>query len=111
MTPTLELAIDLINRVSVTPEDAGCQDLMCSRLEKIGFNIEHLPFEDVKNFWARRGTEGPILAFAGHTDVVPAGPVDNWQSAPFRAGIRCATLFGCGTAEIERFSGSYGDCL
>ena len=101
MTPTLELAIDLINRASVTPEDAGCQELMCSRLEKIGFNIEHLPFEDVKNFWARRGTAGPVLAFAGHTDVVPTGPVDNWQSDPFKAEIRGDTLFGRGTADMK----------
>ena len=101
MTPTLELAIDLINRASVTPEDAGCQELMCSRLEKIGFNIEHLPFEDVKNFWARRGTAGPVLAFAGHTDVVPTGPVDKWQSDPFKAEIRGDTLFGRGTADMK----------
>jgi succinyl-diaminopimelate desuccinylase len=101
MTPTLELAIDLINRASVTPEDAGCQELMCSRLEKIGFNIEHLPFEDVKNFWARRGTAGPVLAFAGHTDVVPTGPVDKWQSDPFKAEIRGDTLYGRGTADMK----------
>jgi len=101
MTPTLELAIDLINRVSVTPEDAGCQDLMCSRLEKNGFNIEHLPFEDVKNFWARRGTQAPILAFAGDTDVVPTGPVENWQSDPFKAEIRGDTLYGRGTADMK----------
>lgn len=101
MTPTLELAIDLINRASVTPDDAGCQDLMCSRLEKIGFNIEHLPFDDVKNFWARRGNKGPVLAFAGHTDVVPTGPIDKWQSDPFNAEIRDGYLYGRGTADMK----------
>jgi len=101
MTPTLELAIDLINRPSLTPEDAGCQRLMCSRLEKIGFNIEHLPFGDVKNIWARRGSGGPIFAFAGHTDVVPTGPLENWQSDPFKSDIRDGYLYGRGAADMK----------
>jgi len=101
MTPTLELAIDLINRPSLTPEDAGCQQLMCSRLEKIGFNIEHLPFGDVKNIWARRGNGGPIFAFAGHTDVVPTGPLKNWQSDPFKSDIRDGYLYGRGAADMK----------
>ena len=101
MTPTLQLAIDLINRRSVTPEDAGCQALMSDRLKEIDFDIENLPFEDVINFWARRGTQGPILAFAGHTDVVPTGPLDQWQSDPFDAQIRDGYLYGRGTADMK----------
>lgn len=101
MTPTLELAIDLINRRSVTPQDAGCQALICSRLEKIGFKIEHLPFSDVKNIWARRGSDGPVFAFAGHTDVVPSGPLENWQSDPFKSDIRDGYLYGRGAADMK----------
>ncbi|NOX42834.1 MAG: succinyl-diaminopimelate desuccinylase [Gammaproteobacteria bacterium] len=101
MSPTLELAIDLINRPSVTPIDAGCQALICSRLEKIGFKIEHLPFEDVKNIWARRGSDGPVFAFAGHTDVVPTGPVEKWQSDPFKSDIRDGYLYGRGAADMK----------
>lgn len=101
MTPTLQLAIDLINRKSVTPEDAGCQDLMCGRLEQAGFNIEHLPFEDVKNFWARRGDQGPVLVFAGHTDVVPTGPLEQWHSDPFESDIRDGHLYGRGAADMK----------
>ncbi len=101
MTPTLKLAIDLINRRSVTPQDAGCQALISSRLEKIGFKIEHLPFDDVKNIWARRGSDGPVFAFAGHTDVVPTGPLENWQSDPFKSDIRDGYLYGRGAADMK----------
>jgi succinyl-diaminopimelate desuccinylase len=101
MSPTLELAIDLIRRPSVTPEDAGCQDTMIARLEAIGFAVERLRFEDVDNFWARRGTEGPLLCFAGHTDVVPPGPVDKWQSPPFEPEIRDGRLYGRGAADMK----------
>ena len=101
MTPTMKLTIDLINRRSITPEDAGCQALMCERLKNIDFNIENLPFEDVINFWARRGYQGPVLAFAGHTDVVPTGPLDQWQSDPFDAQIRDGYLYGRGTADMK----------
>ena len=73
---TIALATDLISRASVTPEDAGCQPLMCERLEAVGFDVTHLRFEEVDNFWAVHGESGPILAFAGHTDVVPTGPVE-----------------------------------
>ncbi len=79
---TLELTCDLISRPSVTPEDAGCQELLIGRLEKLGFKIERLPFEEVTNFWARRGTEGPLFCFAGHTDVVPSGPAEKWTHPP-----------------------------
>jgi len=101
MSPTLELAFDLISRPSVTPEDAGCQDTMIARLEAIGFHVERLRFEDVDNFWARRGDAGPVLCFAGHTDVVPTGPVDKWQSHPFQPEIRDGMLYGRGAADMK----------
>lgn len=85
LSPTLELACDLIRRPSVTPVDEGCQDLMMRRLEAAGFRIERMRIEEVENFWAIRGGEGPVLCFAGHTDVVPTGPVQAWQHQPFEA--------------------------
>lgn len=101
MTPTLQLAHDLIRRRSVTPEDAGCQDLMIQRLEAIGFQVERLRFEDVDNFWATRGTEGPLLAFAGHTDVVPTGPEHQWQHPPFEPVVEDGMLYGRGAADMK----------
>lgn len=101
MTPTLKLAHDLISRRSVTPEDAGCQELMIQRLEAIGFHVERLRFEEVDNFWATRGTEGPLLAFAGHTDVVPTGPETQWQNPPFEPSIRDGMLHGRGAADMK----------
>jgi len=101
MSNTLELAKDLIARRSVTPDDAGCQALMCSRLEALGFKIEKLRFGEVDNFWARRGTDSPILAFAGHTDVVPTGPEANWQSPPFEPTITDNKLYGRGAADMK----------
>jgi succinyl-diaminopimelate desuccinylase len=100
-TPTLDLAIDLVSRPSVTPEDAGCQELIIGRLQALGFAIERLPFGEVSNFWARRGTEGPVLAFAGHTDVVPPGPLDHWSCPPFRAELRDGMLYGRGAADMK----------
>lgn len=102
LTPTLQLAFDLISRHSVTPEDAGCQELMIERLEAIGFKIERLRFGNVDNFWARRGTEAPVLAFAGHTDVVPTGPEANWKHAPFEPIIdEKGMLYGRGAADMK----------
>ena len=101
MSETLDLAIDLINRRSVTPEDAGCQEVMIQRLEALGFSVERLRFDDVDNFWARRGTEGPLFAFAGHTDVVPTGDVSKWSSDPFNAEIRDDMLYGRGAADMK----------
>jgi succinyl-diaminopimelate desuccinylase len=101
MTPTLQLAIDLLSRRSNTPEDAGCQELMISRLEKLGFNIERMRCGDVDNLWARRGTEGPLLVFAGHTDVVPTGPLDQWHSEPFTPTIRDGMLYARGAADMK----------
>lgn len=87
LSPTLELACELINRPSVTPLDEGCQQLMSQRLAACGFAIEPMHIEDVENFWAIRGNEGPVLCFAGHTDVVPTGPLQAWQNPPFSARI------------------------
>ncbi len=101
MTPTLELAIELIRRRSVTPEDAGCQQLLAKRLSALGFTIEHLRFGEVDNLWARRGTEGPLFAFAGHTDVVPSGPEAQWRSPPFEPTLRDGFLYGRGSADMK----------
>jgi succinyl-diaminopimelate desuccinylase len=105
MSATLDLTQDLIRRDSVTPDDKGCQQLLADRLSAIGFEIEHLRFgqEDnwTDNIWARRGTTGPLFTFAGHTDVVPTGPVENWQSAPFKPEIRDGLLYGRGTADMK----------
>ncbi|WP_024460690.1 succinyl-diaminopimelate desuccinylase [Marinimicrobium sp. LS-A18] len=101
MTPTLQLAHDLIRRRSVTPEDVGCQDLMIQRLEAIGFQVERLRFDEVDNFWATRGTDGPLLAFAGHTDVVPTGPETQWQHPPFEPVVEDGMLYGRGAADMK----------
>ena len=101
MSKTLELAKDLISRQSNTPLDAGCQALMISRLEPLGFKIERMRFGDVDNFYARRGTAGPLLVFAGHTDVVPTGPVDKWHTPPFEPTIKDGMLYGRGAADMK----------
>ena len=93
--------MDLIARRSVTPEDAGCQELMIERLKALGFEVELLPFADVSNFWARRGTEGPLFCFAGHTDVVPSGPEDKWQHPPFKPTVENGNLYGRGAADMK----------
>lgn len=101
LSPTLQLATDLIRCRSVTPEDDGCQALMIKRLEAIGFKTERLRFGEVDNFWAIRGSEGPILAFAGHTDVVPTGPEANWNNPPFEPRIIDGMLHGRGAADMK----------
>ncbi len=101
LSPTLDLTLALMREPSVTPFDANCQTLMIERLEKIGFTVERLRFGDVDNFWARRGTSGPVLAFAGHTDVVPTGPVENWSVQPFAPEIRDGMLIGRGAADMK----------
>ena len=100
-SPTIALTKELISRVSVTPEDAGCQKLMAERLAAIGFKVEHLRFDDVDNFWAIRGDSGPTLCFAGHTDVVPSGPESNWQTPPFEPTIKDGVLYGRGAADMK----------
>jgi len=101
LSDTLELTCELIRRPSVTPEDAGCQELMIERLEKLGFQIERLPFEEVTNLWARRGSEGPLFCFAGHTDVVPTGPADKWSHPPFEPTLEEGYLYGRGAADMK----------
>jgi succinyl-diaminopimelate desuccinylase len=101
MSPTLALACDLISRPSVTPEDYGCQALMAERLAAIGFRIEPMPFGEVANLWARRGDARPVLCFAGHTDVVPTGPREQWTSNPFAPTIRDGLLYGRGASDMK----------
>lgn len=98
---TLELARELIARVSVTPNDAGCQEILRRRLARLGFAIEPMRFGDVDNLWARRGTRSPLVCFAGHTDVVPTGPLDQWHSDPFVPTVRDGVLYGRGAADMK----------
>ena len=99
--PTIELCMELIRRRSITPEDAGCQALMGQRLAQCGFDLEPMPFGEVNNLWAQRGDEGPLLVFAGHTDVVPPGPREAWDSDPFEPEIRDGVLYGRGAADMK----------
>ena len=101
MDNTLELTMELIARPSVTPHDQGCQDLMIERLEPLGFQIERLRFGEVENFWAWRGHGHPLVAFAGHTDVVPTGPREAWDSDPFKPELRDGFLYGRGAADMK----------
>jgi succinyl-diaminopimelate desuccinylase len=98
---TLALTKQLISRSSVTPDDQGCQQLMIDRLQAIGFVVENLRFDDVDNFWAVRGESGPILCFAGHTDVVPTGPEVNWSYPPFEPTECDGQLYGRGAADMK----------
>ena len=97
----LELACELIARPSITPQDQGCLDIIAARLQAIGFDIEPLPFSDVSNLWARRGDSSPMLCFAGHTDVVPPGPLDQWTCPPFDPQVLEGKLFGRGSADMK----------
>ena len=99
--PTLELARRVIARPSVTPDDAGCCDLFAERLQVLGFAIEFIDRNGVTNLWARRGTARPLFVFAGHTDVVPTGPLDLWTSPPFAPEIRDGMLYGRGAADMK----------
>ncbi len=98
---TFQLASDLIARPSITPDDAGCQAMLIERLTAIGFDCETLVFDDVTNLWARRGSAAPLLAFAGHTDVVPTGPLEQWTSDPFTPEVRDGMLYGRGAADMK----------
>ena len=101
MSQTLDLTLDLISRNSVTPVDQGCQEVMTRRLAEAGFEIENLRYGNVDNFWATRGQGGPVLCFAGHTDVVPTGPLEEWQSDPFKPAVRDGLLYGRGAADMK----------
>lgn len=101
MSDTLALTQQLIVLPSVTPVDHGCQQLIAERLAPLDFKAEYLNFEEVENLWLRRGTEGPVFCFAGHTDVVPTGPLTAWNSAPFQPEIRDGLLYGRGTADMK----------
>jgi succinyl-diaminopimelate desuccinylase len=98
---TLALTQDLISRASVTPVDGGCQQVMMDRLTAAGFTVEKLTFGSVENFWAKRGSGSPVLCFAGHTDVVPTGPLEEWKSEPFKPVIRDGRLYGRGAADMK----------
>jgi succinyl-diaminopimelate desuccinylase len=97
----LELAKELIARKSVTPEDGGCQELLSARLSKAGFRCEPMKFGEVANLWARRGAASPVVCFAGHTDVVPTGPLSEWHSDPFAPTVRDGKLYGRGAADMK----------
>ena len=101
MSETLELLTELIKRESITPLDAGCQDMLAERLSKAGFREERLNFADTKNIWLRRGETKPLFVFLGHTDVVPPGPLDHWESPPFEPTIRDGQLYGRGSADMK----------
>jgi succinyl-diaminopimelate desuccinylase len=101
MSATLELTIELLRRPSVSPDDQGCLDVICQRLEPLGFVNERLKFGPVDNLWARHGTAGPLLCFAGHTDVVPTGPREEWHTDPFQPVIRDGMLYGRGAADMK----------
>ncbi|CAI09777.1 succinyl-diaminopimelate desuccinylase [Aromatoleum aromaticum] len=98
---TFTLACELISRSSVTPDDCGCLDLIAARLAPLGFRFERVDSSGVCNLWARRGGTAPVLCFAGHTDVVPAGPLDGWDSPPFEPTVRGGQLFGRGAADMK----------
>ena len=101
MSPTLTLTADLLRRPSVSPEDHGCLDVISARLEPLGFRNERLQYGPVENLWSRRGSAGPVLCFAGHTDVVPTGPREDWQTDPFEPVVRDGVLYGRGSADMK----------
>jgi succinyl-diaminopimelate desuccinylase len=100
-SPVLDLTAALMRRPSVSPEDHGCIDLIVSKLAPLGFNNERLPFGPVENLWATHGTSGPVLCFAGHTDVVPTGPREEWQTDPFAPVLKDGILYGRGAADMK----------
>ncbi len=101
MPATLDLAKQLIQRASISPEDIDCQQILAQRLIKLGFKIESLPFDKVSNLWAELGEEGPLFVFAGHTDVVPAGPIEEWSFDPFTPTEHEDFLYGRGSADMK----------
>jgi len=101
MSDTLKLTTELINRKTLTPDDNGCQKLIAERLNKNGFRAEHLRFDDVDNLWVTHGNSGPLFVFAGHTDTVPVGPIEKWNTDPFKAEIKKGYLYGRGAADMK----------
>ena len=101
LSPTAALAVEMIKIPSITPDDKGCNKLMTDRLSALGFTVEPMRFGNVNNFWARYGDSGPVLCFAGHTDVVPPGPEEKWLSPPFQPAIRDGYLYGRGAADMK----------
>lgn len=101
ISPTVQLARELMQKPSITPQDHGCQQLIANRLSKIGFAIEHMPFAEVENLWARWGQSDPLFVFAGHTDVVPTGDETSWTYPPFSATIVQDTLYARGAADMK----------
>ena len=101
MTDTLKLTTELINRKTLTPNDNGCQKIIAERLIKNRFNAEHLRFDDVDNLWITHGNSGPLFVFAGHTDTVPVGPIEKWNTDPFKAEIKEGYLYGRGAADMK----------
>ena len=99
--PTLDLAMALISCPSLTPEDAGCQKLLCDRLDKLDFQIERMRFGNVDNFYAKHGSGNPLVVFAGHTDVVPTGPLEAWYTPPFEPTLKNGMLYGRGAADMK----------
>ena len=101
MSDVLSLLQELISRPSVTPDDAGCQPLIAERLQRAGFDCEHLRYGEVDNLWATHGEGGPVVVLLGHTDVVPPGPIDAWTGDPFKPEIRDGVLYGRGAADMK----------
>ena len=101
MSDTLKLTTELINRKTLTPDDNGCQKLIAKRLSENGFSAEHLRFDDVDNLWITHGNSGPLFVFAGHTDTVPVGPIEKWNTDPFKAEIKEGYLYGRGAADMK----------
>ncbi len=101
LSPTISLARQLIDIDSVTPDDKGCQEIIIQRLEALGFDIERLRYGEVDNLWAKRGREKPLFVFAGHTDVVPSGPLENWHTPPFETTLIDGILYGRGAADMK----------
>jgi len=101
MSQTLKLTKDLISRASITPDDQDCQPLLAQRLAPLGFVVENMRFEDVDNLWLRKGTDAPVFCFAGHTDVVPTGPLEQWHTPPFEPTVKEGLLYGRGTADMK----------
>ena len=101
MSNTLKLTTELVNRKTLTPDDNGCQKLIAERLNKNGFSAKHLRFDDVDNLWITHGNSGPLFVFAGHTDTVPVGPIEKWNTDPFKAEIKEGYLYGRGAADMK----------